>query len=339
MRCFLFLVLLSLAKPGNTQSRFVNLSNIDWEVRFVDASTPDSLAQKLTSSYRTDLEKVRAIFSWTTQNIAYNTGIFNSPKRNASSKYAVDYFDTAMIWKTGIEMTAMKVLRKRTAVCDGYAKLFKTLCDYAGIQAEIITGYAKGYVEKNERFRTNHSWNAVMIDGTWRLVDVTWASGFVTYSNEFVQRTDERYFLPPPEQFIQDHYPDDLRWTLLERPPSLREFHFSPYKCKSFVKYGLQLFSHSKGTIDAIVGDTVWIRLLAKDPKRDIAISSDPFFDSATVFHSPASAFLEPVMEGNKAVYRYIVQSDEAEWLHLFYNGDIVLRYRLNVKKPVILSN
>ena len=72
----------------------------------------------------------------------------------------------------------------------------------------------------------------------------------------------------------------------MARPPVLKEFQFTPYKCKSFVKYMLQLQSHSKGTIDAAVGDTVRIRLLARDAKRDRTISPNPFFDSTILRRS-----------------------------------------------------
>jgi hypothetical protein len=165
------------------------------------------------------------------------------------------------------------------------------------------------------------------------LLDVTWASGYVSYSNEFVHHIDESYFLAPPQQFILDHYPEDLKWTLLERPPTLREFHFSPFKYKSFIKYGITSASPPNGTIEALPGDTIKIELRLKDPSKDSLTASDAFFDSTIIQFSPLSVFLEPVVENNKAIYLYIVQSNDVEWLHLLYNRDPVLRYKLNVKK------
>ena len=171
-----------------------------------------------------------------------------------------------------------------------------------------------------------------MIDSTWYLLDVTWASGFITYSNEFVQRIDETYFLTPPQQFISDHYPEDLRWTLLERPPTLREFHFSPFKYKSHIKYSISSASPSNGTIEAAVGDTVLIELKLKDALKDQQIASDALFDSTILELSPASVFLEPSIQNNLAIYTYVVQPDNTEWVHLLYNRDPVLRYKLIVK-------
>jgi hypothetical protein len=328
----LFIIFLLLSNSCFGQKRTASFSSIDWNVKNIEAPTVDSLAKKLTAPYGTDLEKTRAIFSWIAQHIAYNTGIYNVGKGYRSAKYFFDPADT-ITSKSAIEQTAEKVLRRRVAICDGYSKLFKTLCDYAGIESEVILGYGKCYLEKDERFRTNHTWNAVKVDSVWRLLDVTWASGYVTFSNEFVPRIDESYFLTPPQQFILDHYPEDLKWTLLERPPTLREFHFSPFKYKSFIKYSIASASPSNGTIDAFEGNTIRIELKLKDPSKDSLTASDPFFDSTVMQLSPASVFLEPVIENSKAVYTYIVQSNDIEWLHLLYNRDPVLRYKLNVKK------
>jgi len=320
------------------QKGAANFSSIDWKVKTVEAPTVDSLAAKLTTSYTTDIEKTRAIFSWIAQHIGYNTAVLNVGKGYRSSKYVFDPADTISS-KSATEQTAERVLRRRVAVCDGYAKLFKTLCDYAGIESEVILGYGKCYLEKDVKFKTNHTWNAVRIDSSWYLLDVTWASGFVTFSNEFVFQLDEAYFLTPPQQFILDHYPEDLKWCLLEHPPTLREFHFSPFKYKSFIKYGISSASPSNGTINASVGDTIRIELNLKNALKDQQIASDPFFDSSIIQLSPSSVFIEPVIESSKAIYSYVVSEETIEWLHLIYNRDPVLRYKLNVNKTLRSTN
>jgi transglutaminase/protease-like cytokinesis protein 3 len=328
----LFFIFIFFSTVCFAQKGTANFAAIDWNVRNIEAPAADSLARKLTAPYGTELEKARAIFSWIAQHIAYNTGIYNSGKGFRPVKYVFDPSDTISS-KSAIEQTAERVLRRRIAVCDGYAKLFKTLCDYAGLESEVIVGYGKCDLEKDVRFRTNHTWNAVKIDSVWRLLDVTWASGYLTFSNEFVYHMDDSYFLTPPQQFILDHNPEDLKWTLLEKPPALREFHFSPFKYKSFIKYSITSSFPSKGTIEAAAGDTLRIELNLRDPSKDSLVASDPFFDSALAVLSPASVFLEPVIENNKAVYTYVVQPNDVEWIHLIYHRDPVLRFKLNVNK------
>ena len=141
------------------------------------------------------------------------------------------------------------------------------------------------------------------------------------------------YFLSPPEVFFNDHYPEDLRWSLLDNPPALREFKFTPFKCKSYIKYAINSYFPRNGMIEASIGDTVRIELQTYDADRDMKMSSDPFFDSSILTMSPASAFLNPSVEYNKICYSYVVDGTNVEWLHLLYNDDMILRYKLNVRK------
>ncbi len=328
---------LLLFQQHHAQGNWNRFNVIDWKVQDIDASTPDSLAFKLTSSLDSEIEKVRAIYSWMTSKIAYNTGILKPSRNNAK----LDFFELpdSVAWKPAHEMTAYQVLRRRVAVCEGYARLFKTLCEHAGISSEVVTGYANccpGPV----KFRTNHSWNAVRIDSSWYLVDVTWGSGYVDQFGNFVQRTDEKYFLANPSQFIRDHFPDDLRWTLLNEIPELHEFRRSPFMNKDYVKYSIGAWSHTKGFLETGFGDTLHLDLEIRDPQKDRQIASNSFFDSTVLTQSPASVFLEPELKGRKAKYIYVANDPSIEWIHLVYNGDIVLRYRLQFKKdrPGILQ-
>ena len=320
---------------GNAQ-QVASFSSIDWNVQNVDAPTPDSLAGLLTKNYTTELEKVRAIYSWITTHIAYNMDIFKSPSK--TFKYSPDPLDTAAVWPSGDEMIARKVLRKRVAVCDGYSRLFKVLCSYAGLNAEIVQGYGRVYGGGDKKFKTNHTWNAVRIDSVWRLLDVTWASGYTTFSDAYVQKQNDVYFLTPPEQFITDHYPEELRWALLPNPPAPSEFKKLPFRNKNFFKYGVGAYSPAGGTIEAFAGDTIsfWVQL--KDVKRAKTTSADPFMDTASYAQWPLSSFIKPAEEKGDAVLYWYVAEPASEWLHLLYNNDVIMRYRINIslkKEPV----
>lgn len=306
-------------------------ASIDQRVSTIEAPTTDSLGRLLAAPYTTDLAKARAIYSWIAQHISYNTAILKG-SHTIPSRYMPEPEDTAA-WKSADEMTAQRVLRRRMAVCDGYSRLFKTLCEAAGLRSEIVPGYARGYADGGARFRTNHTWNAVMVDSAWRLVDVTWGSGYVTWGNQFVQHLDERYFLTPPEQFGQDHLPEDPGWTLTEEQYMLHEFNNEPFRLRSFIKYSIQKTYPEKGVIEAAMGDTLWLELAVVNPDKDRSITSDPFFDSTVLTRSSRFVFLEPhQVKGRRILYRYIVQNERVDWLNLFYNGDLVLRYRLKVQ-------
>ncbi len=310
---------------------------------FVPASAQEdlpALARQLCSSVSTEKEKVTAIFKWITENVAYRTNNRLAVIGPASLKNARlgDEPDDCPL-KPLNERVAVAVFNKRETVCDGYARLFTTLCDLAGIRSEIIIGYARSGTNKpTHRFAVNHYWNAAMIDGDWHLLDATWASGYVSpQRNEFVREFDERYFLPTPEDFIRDHYPDDPRWTLLPDSKVPEEFRRSPFKQKSFAKYRIISFYPSNGIIETFVGDTIRLQLETAVTERERDIAPDLLVDSSLFSHSPAWVFLRPDPDlkpmQNKHSYSYPVSSPGVEWLYLLYNEDMVLRYKINVKR------
>lgn len=325
----LFILLVSFIKlPVFSQGNSVSFSSIDWNIQTIKVAAPSVLSKELTAPYTTDREKVRAIFRWITENIAYQSKpILN--RRIANTGY-VPSDDTNQL-KPLSERVAEIVLSRREAYCDGYARLFKTLCDYAGIRAEVVSGYANGNFGR-PKFKSNHSWNAVYFDSAWHLLDATWASGYFTFSSDnFIKHYNDYYFLTPPQQFIQDHYPEDLQWTLLNRQPLVKEFNNSPFKYGAFVKYHIRSFLPAKGIIEATVGDTIQFELEIENPDKNLWITDSAFVDSAfieNIISTPSSC----IKTRNKVKYNYIVPEKPVEWLHLIYYDHVIMRYKLNVK-------
>lgn len=71
------------------------------------------------------------------------------------------------------QYTIVGALLKNKAVCDGYAKAFKLLCDKAEIPCILIHGNAdNGAIDSGN----GHAWNIVKIDNNYAHVDVTWDS-------------------------------------------------------------------------------------------------------------------------------------------------------------------
>ena len=328
----IFFLIISI--PCFSQQEQDDIKKISRKEWLSETLTPPALAQQLTFSHSNDLQKVKAIFYWITENISYRTRPTRSRKK-ALPVLIEEINDTAAL-KPLDERVAENVLDDRVAVCDGYARLFKTLCIYSGIQAEVINGYARTEATKKiQRFRPNHSWNAVMIDSVWHLLDVTWASGYITWhGGEFVRHLDEQYFLASPEQFIREHYPDDLRWTLMDDPPLMPEFRHSPFKQKSFSKYQITSYNPEKGVIEASHGDTILIELETANAEKDRQVSSDPFLDT-TIYSTATSALLVPSTGMNgKIMYTYIASTPTVQWLYILYNDDIILRYKLQIRNP-----
>lgn len=314
---------------------------------------PAVLTANLVKNSRNEREKVRSIFRWITENISYKVqkghrtqAISNYSARMAKMPAKDPEPDTAALMSLA-ERVSLEVLQNGLAVCDGYAKLFATMCSYAGIQCEIIVGYARGNPNKPiSKFGVNHYWNAVFLDGKWYLTDVTWASGYIDpRKNEFVKEYDGKYFLSDPEIFIQDHYPDDLRWTLLPDSKIPNEFRSAPFRQRSFIKYNITSYYPTAGVIKAAPGDTISINIemnLAKDRR----ISRSELTDSSIFSYSSSWIFLKPDKMDQldtgkqRCVYTFAVISSEIKWLFLVYNDDLILRYKVNVSeaKPGVLT-
>jgi len=194
--------------------------------------SPASLADYLSQPAKNDREKARALYRWITANIVYDTrGFFSGQVTN---------------------FTPEAVLQSRSSVCQGFAGLFHALAINAGLQAATIKGYAKGYgylPGTGLRDPTNHTWNAVMLDGNWHLLDTTMGSGYLNPQGQLVRQFRAYYFLTPPEAFIYDHFPLNARWQLLDQPLSRQAFEELVWLKQHFFNHDLRLASHTKATI------------------------------------------------------------------------------------------
>ena len=329
--CCCLLLFSSICFSQNSKKNF---SQIDWRTEDINSDSPDTLAKLLTAPYTLEIDKVRSIFRWITEHIEYNTLRFQP-----YIKYHDDGIESAEDSLPGLrplnERVARIVLKRRQTVCQGYARLFKTLCDFAGIKSEIIIGYARSNISSG-KFQCNHNWNAVMIDSNWYLLDATWASGYLSFSGtEFIRDYNDYYFLTPPKYFIEDHYPEDVKWTLMDNPPTLNEFKNSPFRQSAFNHYKINSYYPSKGIINANVGDTIKIELQTDDEHKRLCIIDESATDSLTIANADSASIVNKtaVISGNKITGNYIVLSQNPQWLQVIYNGDIVLRYKLNIKE------
>jgi Transglutaminase-like superfamily len=334
MKKYACIWLLFFIKAVSAQQHPVSFNEIDYRVKSIAPAPPAMLAQTLTGGYNSEREKLRSIFSWITEHISYRV---KKNYRNNVYTTAIPVMDTIK-WKTANDIVAETVLNNKSAFCDGYARLFKTLCDYAGLRSAIIVGYARSGMYGKLKFNCNHTWNAVYIDSVWRLLDVTWASGYTSYrGDEFIKNYNEYYFLTAPEDFISDHYPDDIRWSLLDRPPFIKEFQNTPYKNKAFGKYKITSYAPATGIIEAAIGDTVQIVVETSDPQTDQKIAPDTttILDDVLQTSYAAVTFLQATNDkaGKQLRYEYVVENDNTDWIQLLYNKDMILRYKLKISK------
>jgi hypothetical protein len=124
------------------------------------------------------------------------------------------------------------VVKSRLAVCEGYANLFKKLCDEMAVECDIVHGYARGFGSSpfidESPSDSNHAWNVVNIESEWYFIDCTWDAGSLN-GRSFQADYGTDYLFIKPEHFIYDHFPENSRRQLLENPLSPVDFSRLPY--------------------------------------------------------------------------------------------------------------
>ncbi|KAJ6499262.1 kyphoscoliosis peptidase [Mycena sanguinolenta] len=197
-----------------------------WDFTAVDAhaaqfprhtvSSVAQLAYDLTAPFSSETEKARALFYWLHCNIAYDCDSFFSGNISAS--------------------TADSTLQSGLAVCDGYAGLFTTLAEHAGLQAHKVTGHGKGFGyaalppgEPCPPETSNHAWNCVLMDQEWRLIDSCWGAGALMGAS-YTQRFAPVWFISTPAEFGKRHFPTDSSYQLADEagPVSWEEYILEP---------------------------------------------------------------------------------------------------------------
>ena len=179
----------------------------------------NTLAKYLAEPAQNDLEKVRAIYRWLTDRIAYDLDSFLTGIRG--------------------DNTPQGVLKTRQCVCEGYGKLFEALAKKMKLETAIIGGHYKGNGPiLTEAKETRHAWNAVRIDGTWKLFDATMGAGAVV-NKKWLKKTDEFFFQPTAARLLFSHFPNDTKWQFRDPPLTKEEFDASPAVPRQIFKMGL----------------------------------------------------------------------------------------------------
>lgn len=210
MRAFLgFLVLLLLPILGKGQAdSMLNYATVDAHVDSLElvGNDVDRITQHITFPFRSELEKVRAIYRYLTTHLSYDQEAYRDGERR-------------------INRNVTDVLQRGKAVCWGYATTFKAMCDAAGINSYVISGYARDAPIPSSAYEnSNHVWNAVQIEGKWHLLDATWGSTLLRADTYFSIEDGIDYFLPNPDLLIHSHFPLMKMWQLKRCPTKYEDF-------------------------------------------------------------------------------------------------------------------
>jgi len=200
----LLLVTACLAAQSPTQD---DLAKQAWNCKASSNKDLPALVECLIAGLPDDKQKVHTLVYWITYNIAYDVKMLRS----------------------GTIKPNEDILRNKRGVCSDYSKLFRSMCDLAGIECYLVDGYSKGLGYRPGQIpeKPDHAWNVVFIDNEPYLMDLTWASGAVDASNgklKYVSHYEEKMIMADPTVFAERHLPADPRWQLTDAPITLERF-------------------------------------------------------------------------------------------------------------------
>jgi transglutaminase/protease-like cytokinesis protein 3 len=343
MKILVTLYLLVAVQTSIGQTTKNNFSLIDRRVKSIQSSSVDSLSKKLTLPYKAQIEKVRSIFRWIAENIEYDVEGYHNTKGAYAGLFRPNVSTIDSVVKQDYnDRIVEKVLAERKAICDGYARLFKSLCDKANVPSVIINGYVRWYSDPigvvTER---KHAWNAVFINNKWQLLDPTWASGNVDDAvTKFSKKYNNFYFLADPITFFNDHYPSDSKWALFLNPPNRQQFYSYPFFHQDFYNSKVISIKPTSGVIEITsVNRKVRIELETEAKKKELYIMEYPYqIDTTNYDLAEDTLSIEELnnkyapkykVVGKKIFWDYEIQSDKTERLDVLYNDKLILSYRV----------
>lgn len=212
--------------PLNYQS--INLSQVDKNSRFVGDLPHMTTAIQLATTYicrpyRSDIQRLRAIFTWVAEKIRWEEDFEG-------------------------EVDTRRVIQTKRACAEEYAVLVMEMCAAVGLECEVVRGYLKSPGEVFDLHmvpRSNHWWNAVIVDNEWRIVDCCLASPSnpkrVLFSSVSSPTADFWWFLARPTEVCWTHVPDHHDQQHIVPPVAHEVLLNLPCTCPAFFRNEIEM--------------------------------------------------------------------------------------------------
>ncbi|KHJ35309.1 putative variant sh3 domain-containing protein [Erysiphe necator] len=302
-------------EPTDFQS--VNFTLVDKNTRFVNIlppmTNPIGLATGfLCRPYRSDVQRLRAIFTWISEKIAWE-----------------EDFES--------EIDSRRVIQNRRGCAQEVATLVMEMCAAVGIHTEVVHGYLKlpGEVpELNFVPRANHWWNAVLIDREWRIMDCSLAAPSHPfrsyYSSAGSQLAENWWFLARPIEICWTHIPERHEHQHLSPSVSPEILLALPCACPPFFKNDISMIDYDTSLIRTEDLELVQIKFtvpasvecVAEVEAKAFARDNDgDFFETGDVSKKRALAQAEWVGGVKRYTVKALLPGDEGYGALKIYAG------------------
>ena len=166
-------------------------------------NTTADIADYIKEHFDTDSKRIRAIYTWVTNNIKYDKDSIHRVILDEDNEERVTY-----------------ALKRRKGVCENFAAIFTDICTKSGINSFMIEGCSR---QDGSIDRSPHAWCAAFINNQWFLYDPTWDAGFIS-RGFFVNQVQTNFYQMSPSDFIYTHLPFDPLFQFLNYPVNYKEF-------------------------------------------------------------------------------------------------------------------
>ncbi|KAH6611185.1 hypothetical protein Trco_001205 [Trichoderma cornu-damae] len=221
---------LPVHKPENYH--MINLGQVDKNSRFVKEPPPGTTVTTLAQTYicrpyRSDLQRLRAIFTWVAEKIC---------------------------WEEDFEGDAdtQRTIQAKRGCAEEYALLVLEMCSAVGLHCEVVRGYLKApgdVPDLNMMPRSNHWWNAVIVDDEWRIMDTCLASPSnpkrALYSSMTGSSADFWWFLTRPTEICWTHVPEHHDQQHIVPPVAYDTLLNLPCTCPAYFKNGIEMVDYN----------------------------------------------------------------------------------------------
>ena len=266
-------------KPLTLFFLFISIATFSQNFDTVDAKVVnyprfnkvEDLADKIDEDFKNDADKARAAFFWLAKNIRYNLKEYYSPgKRSYRFKFSSEEDRVLKIQAIKDKFIA-EAFKNKMGVCEEYAQSFKKICDLLNIEAAVIKGNVRSDAREigTASNTTNHAWNAVKIDGKWKILDATWAAGY-EYDGKWVRKFNNYFFNIPTNKIFKTHYPKEAIWVLPFGRMTLQEFYNQPIYTNTFLALEAELITPKSGFIILKKNEDIVLKLKNLDSNSQI---------------------------------------------------------------------
>ncbi|KLU88785.1 hypothetical protein MAPG_07768 [Magnaporthiopsis poae ATCC 64411] len=313
----------------------INLGQVDKNSRFISGLPSTTTAITLATTYvcrpyRSEVQRLRAIFTWVAEKICWE-----------------DEFEG--------QIDTRRVIATKRGCAEEYAVLVLEMCAAVGLHCEVVRGYLKSPGEVPEMGlmpRSNHWWNAVVVDNEWRMIDCCLASPSnprrSQYSSASGSSADPWWFLARPSEICWTHIPEHHSQQHI-CPPVAHEILLNlPCACPPFFRSGIHMVDYNTSLTRIEDLEMVHVRFNVPD---DIEVAAEvevraysrdsdgDFFESGELVKKRALAQADWVGGLKRYTVKALLPGDEGTGVLKIYAGKRGLMHSIkDIPHPVAFA-